>query len=183
MKKLIIIGGAMGTGKTTAAEILVHTVPRSVMLDGDWCWQQGCDWDFGEENRKMVMDHILYLLSGFLHNRRMENVIFSWVLHEPATHRELLDGLAARGCRFEAYDISLLADEAALRQRLETRARQQEERWGTPRDREEEKKLIARTLERMTHYRCLDTRKIDTSNLTPRQTADQIAALAGLSAR
>ena len=38
MKKLYIIGGTMGVGKTTVGQQLKKDLPNSVFLDGDWCW-------------------------------------------------------------------------------------------------------------------------------------------------
>jgi adenylate kinase family enzyme len=38
MKKIYLIGGAMGVGKTTVAQILKTKLSNSVFLDGDWCW-------------------------------------------------------------------------------------------------------------------------------------------------
>lgn len=38
MKKLYIIGGTMGVGKTTVCNILKKRLDMCVMLDGDWCW-------------------------------------------------------------------------------------------------------------------------------------------------
>ena len=62
MKQLILLSGPMGVGKTTAARGLLDVMPRSVMLDGDWCWEQGNHWDFCDRNKEMVMDNICYLL-------------------------------------------------------------------------------------------------------------------------
>ena len=38
MKHLYLIGGPMGVGKTTVCQQLKQTLPYSVFLDGDWCW-------------------------------------------------------------------------------------------------------------------------------------------------
>ena len=38
MKKLIIINGTPGVGKTTICKALNQNVENSVWLDGDWCW-------------------------------------------------------------------------------------------------------------------------------------------------
>ena len=38
MKRLYLIGGTMGVGKTTVSQQLKHDLPNSVFLDGDWCW-------------------------------------------------------------------------------------------------------------------------------------------------
>lgn len=38
MKKLILISGTMGIGKSTITEELSKQTKQSVYLDGDWCW-------------------------------------------------------------------------------------------------------------------------------------------------
>jgi len=57
MKKLIIINGTMGVGKTTTCNLLYKHFDKSIWLDGDWCWMMN-PWDFNEENRKMVKKNI-----------------------------------------------------------------------------------------------------------------------------
>jgi tRNA uridine 5-carbamoylmethylation protein Kti12 len=37
-KKLIIINGVPGVGKSTVSKELHKSLPKSVWLDGDWCW-------------------------------------------------------------------------------------------------------------------------------------------------
>lgn len=38
MKKLYLIGGTMGVGKTTTCQVLKRKLDKSVFVDGDWCW-------------------------------------------------------------------------------------------------------------------------------------------------
>ena len=38
MKRLYLLGGTMGVGKTTVSQQLKQDLPNSVFLDGDWCW-------------------------------------------------------------------------------------------------------------------------------------------------
>ena len=55
---ILAIAGAMGAGKTAAAEQLMAQLKRSVWLDGDWCWQQGRDWHFDEATKAMALDNV-----------------------------------------------------------------------------------------------------------------------------
>lgn len=66
MKSLIFLGGASGTGKTTAALSLVDRLEGSVMLDGDWTAWQGVNWDSCQENIEMQMQNICFMLNNFL---------------------------------------------------------------------------------------------------------------------
>ena len=89
MKQLIIISGPMGVGKTTAARGLLDVLPHSVMLDGDWCWEQGGHYDVCDETKKLVVDNIVHLLRSFLLCSRFESVIFSWVLNTPEAREDI----------------------------------------------------------------------------------------------
>ncbi len=75
-KKLIIVNGAMGVGKTTTCKELNKSLQNSVLLDGDWCWMMN-PFVVNEENKKMVIDNITYLLRGFIRNSTIEYVIFT----------------------------------------------------------------------------------------------------------
>lgn len=175
-----MIGGAMGTGKTTAAEILVNSVPNSVMLDGDWCWQQGCDWHFDQESKEMALRNICFLLESFLKNSHIENVFFAWVLHLSEIHLHIIETLRSYGCEFELFSLSLMLDEDALVKRLEGRSRAEAERQGVPFREAELDALVERTKDRMRCYRDLDTVKINVSQMTPWEVAVKIAEYADI---
>ena len=66
MKKIYLIGGAMGVGKTTVAQILKTKLSNSVFLDGDWCWDSD-PFQVTEETKIMVIDNISHLLNNFIH--------------------------------------------------------------------------------------------------------------------
>ena len=80
-KKLIVINGTMGVGKSAIATALKNELENSVMLDGDWCWMMN-PWKVTEENKKMVEQNIVFLLNQFLSNSSFRYVIFTWVLHK-----------------------------------------------------------------------------------------------------
>lgn len=65
MKRLYMIGGPMGVGKTAACRQLQQLLDRSVFLDGDWCWDAH-PFQVTEETREMVLENISFLLNSFL---------------------------------------------------------------------------------------------------------------------
>ena len=65
VKRLYIIGGAMGIGKTTVCQILKKELPKAAFLDGDWCWDMD-PFQVTEETKAMVMENIVYLLNNFI---------------------------------------------------------------------------------------------------------------------
>ena len=66
-KKLIIINGTMGVGKTTIIKMLYKELENSFWLDGDNCWMMN-PFIVNEENKKMVVDNITYILNSFIKN-------------------------------------------------------------------------------------------------------------------
>ena len=99
-KKLIILRGPMGIGKTTVGEALLKQLPAAAYL-----------------NKEMVLDNIVYLLRGFLHNPNFRYVIFSWVIQEDGILREILRGLEEM--TFELRCYKLVASPDKLLARLE----------------------------------------------------------------
>ena len=65
MKKLILIGGTMGVGKTATSSLLKQKLNQSVFLDGDWCWDMH-PFVVNRETKAMVMNNIVYQLNQFI---------------------------------------------------------------------------------------------------------------------
>ncbi len=112
MKRLIIVNGTMGAGKSTLCEGLLKALPCAVYLDGDWCWRMD-PFIVDEENKAMVLDHIVHLLRGFLTNSHFENVIFCWVIHQEAIFDSILAPLA--DLSFQLEKITLMLSPQQLR--------------------------------------------------------------------
>lgn len=75
MKKLILIGGTMGVGKTATSSLLKQKLNQSVFLDGDWCWDMH-PFVVNRETKAMVMNNIVYQLNQFISCSEIENIIF-----------------------------------------------------------------------------------------------------------
>ena len=115
MKRLYLLGGTMGVGKTTVSQQLKQDLPNSVFLDGDWCWDAD-PFQVTEETKSMVIRNICYLLNSFLHCTAYENIIFCWVMHEQSILDAITNRLDTDNCK--VTKISLTADEINLRNRL-----------------------------------------------------------------
>ena len=162
MKRLILVGGTMGVGKTATARELGKLLPRNVMLDGDWCWQ-ATPFVVTDETRAMVMDNITHLLGNFLRCSAYENVIFCWVMHEQGIIDELLSRLPLDGV--QVHSFSLVCSEEALKSRLSA------DIAAGLRDAD----VIERSLPRLALYEALDTEKVDTTVLSADEAAREIA--------
>lgn len=164
MKKLFMIGGTMGVGKTATCQILKKKLDHAVFLDGDWCWDAD-PFLVNEETKAIVMDNICHLLNNFIRCSAYENVIFCWVMHEQSILEALLSRLDVSDCKVKT--VSLVISPEALAKRLgkdiEAGVRQPD--------------VLARSLNRIPLYQALNTLKIDVSKLTPEEVAERIILL------
>ncbi len=162
MKRLYLIGGTMGVGKTTVCQILKRKLRRAVFLDGDWCWDAD-PFQVNGETKAMVLDNICHVLNNFLHCSSYEHVIFCWVLHEQAIIDEILSRLDMAGCMVRT--ISLVCSREALIGRL-----QKDIEAGLRRA-----DVLERSTARIPLYDVLCTEKLDVSGISPKEAADRIA--------
>lgn len=105
MKKLFLIGGTMGVGKTAVCNELKRLLKNAVFLDGDWCWDAD-PFQITEETKEMVLQNISYLLNRFLHCTAYDNIIFCWVMHEQAIIDTIINSLDIDAC--EVTTVSLV---------------------------------------------------------------------------
>lgn len=158
MKKLIVISGTMGVGKTTTCRELQKILPNNVFLDGDWCWDMQ-PFVVNEETKTMVTQNICFMLNQFLRCSQYENIIFCWVMHEQSIIDAILSDTDTTNCLVKSF--SLIAEEASLKQRLSLEV-----------DRGVRKSdVIERSVARIEKYNLLDTEKIDVSDITAKQAA------------
>lgn len=165
MKKLYLIGGTMGVGKTTVCQILKNKLNNSVFLDGDWCWDMH-PFQVTQETKIMVLENIAFLLNNFIHCPVYEHIIFCWVMHEQEIIDQIMSKLDVTDC--EVVIISLICGKEALKERLRKDVDAGIRTVET----------ISRSFERVSLYERLDTVKVDVSSLSPGQAAEKIMGLA-----
>jgi broad-specificity NMP kinase len=161
MKNLYIIGGTMGVGKTTVSKELKRRLNRSVFLDGDWCWDMD-PFVVNDETKAMVQNNICHTLNNFIHCSVYENIIFCWVLHEQEIIDSLLSQLDVRS--LNVINISLLCREENLRRRIQKDID----------NRLRNRNVLERSVARISLYGRLNTIKVDVSEKTAVDAADEI---------
>ena len=162
MKRLIMINGTMGAGKTAACSELLKMLDHSVFLDGDWCWMMD-PFVVTDETKRMVQGNIVHLLRSFLACSEYENVVFCWVMQYESIMDDLLSKLG--NIDFELYRFTLMVSPKALTARIQ---KDVEDHVRTP-------DVLERSLQRLPLYEKMGTAKIDVSDITARQAAEQIA--------
>ncbi|MBM7616088.1 AAA family ATPase [Alkaliphilus hydrothermalis] len=160
-KKLIVVNGTMGVGKTATCRLLNKKLNNSVWLDGDWCWQIN-PFVVNEENKKMVEDNIQHLLRSYLSNSTLEYVIFNWVIHREDIMDMVLN--MVKDFDFQLFRITLTCSEEALIKRI---SKDVEEGL-----RKEEQ--IEWSLEKLPMYGEQQTIKIDTSDIGVDETVERV---------
>lgn len=151
----------MGVGKTATCRELNKNIANSVWLDGDWCWMIN-PFVVNDENKNMVINNITYLLKSFLINSSLEYIIFDWVIHTEDIYNLILAPL--KELEFEVIKITLSCSEEILKKRIE------ESIQFNRRD-------VNKSLAYLQLYERMSTLKIDTTDLSIRQTVDRIIAL------
>lgn len=160
MKKLILLGGTMGVGKTAVCRLLSQQLAPSVWLDGDWCWMMN-PFVVNDENKAMVMGNIHALLRSFLQNSSLEYILFCWVLHEQSIWDDVLQGLPLEDA--QVVEIALTCSPEALRQHFEADGR--------------DLARVEASQARLPLYGRLRARQVDTTDLTLEQAAQRVREL------
>lgn len=163
-KKLIIINGVMGVGKTTISKALYKKLDNSFWLDGDNCWMMN-PFEVTDENKFMVLDNISYILNNFIKNSKSKYIIFNWVIHTEDIMKDILNKIDSSNV--DVYKITLMCSKENLINRIN-----KDIKLGL---RYEDN--IKRSLDRLELYNKMDTIKIDTSNKSIEDIVDEIKVI------
>jgi len=155
LKKLVLLGGPTGVGKTTALKRLQGRFDRSAILDADDVWRVGRELAI-PENRNIAIQNVTATMRGYF-DANCQIGIVSWVFAKPELYQPVMDALTSSVNSIQM--LYLVSDPETLEARLKER--------GQP-DR------IDYALGRLALINSLPFTKIDTTNLTPEQVADRI---------
>ncbi|WP_294392617.1 AAA family ATPase [uncultured Clostridium sp.] len=167
-KKLIIINGTMGVGKTTVSRSLYKNLARSFWLDGDSCWHMN-PFIVNEENKNMVIENICFILNNFIKNSLADYIIFNWVIQTDEIMNFVLDNLNLKNT--EVYKITLMCSEEYLVQRIIKDIG----------DGIRSSESIKRSLDNLKLYNRMDTIKVNTDNKSIDSVVQEIIEIVGSS--
>ena len=119
-KKLIIINGPPGIGKTTTCKKLQILLQRSVWLDGDWCWMSN-PWTVTEETKRMAENNMAFLLNSFLNCSEYEFILYSWIFRSDELFGIIFNKMKSND--FMLYKYTLTCSQDAFLKRLEDAGR------------------------------------------------------------
>jgi broad-specificity NMP kinase len=157
LKKLIVINGAMGVGKTSICKKLNKRLMNSAWLDGDWCMMMN-PLNFTETNQKMFLDNIYHVLNNYLSNPAFEYILFSWVIPREDMIKYLIKKLS--GNCFEIERVTLLCADNQLKERMLMAGR--------------DEATIEKSMLYQEEFKKTDTIKVDTTELSVLETVSEV---------
>ena len=162
MKRLILVCGANGIGKSTACKHLVEIFPASAYIDSDYCRYMN-PFSFSQEEVDVVVSNISNMMINFFRLATINNVIFQYGFHgvRKQIFKEILLQLDKNGIVYEFCPVILVCslEENIRRMRNDNR------------DAERIDRAIANT---RAIYDELDYPRIDVTQLSPQKTAGKI---------
>ena len=120
-KRLIVISGAMGSGKSAVTHYLSRTLPKAVRLEADWLWDAH-PYVVNAETKGLVTRNCAFVLNSFIHCGEYENIVFNWA----AFKQEMLDGVLSqldlRHVDIHIYVLDISEEELMKHLRLDVQA-------------------------------------------------------------
>lgn len=168
MKKLIVLFGPNGVGKSTAAKALMERCPATAYVDADWCRSIN-PFEFTPGTKQTVTENLHCLLRNDLRCPDIRTVVWTYSLHgeRQAIYEEIIRRLLSDKLDFQLYPIVL---KCSMEENLRRCA-------SDGRDREPTERGILNTF---ALYDDMDFPILDTTDLTPEETASKVLALAQL---
>ena len=162
MKKLILVCGANGVGKSTACKALTKKLPKSAFIDSDYCRYMN-PFSFTNEEINIVVSNISTMMINYFRCSSIENIIFQYGFHgvRKQIFASILNKITQNGIEYLFCPIILFCE-------LEENIRRMRNDY---RDEERIQRAIEKT---RSIYGEHDYPKIDTTLLSAEDTAERM---------
>jgi len=160
VKKIVMIAGPAGVGKTTVCQKLFKAINGCAWLDGDWCWMVNPYPGKTDEQKAYSLESFGRIIDGYFNDENTNIVFFSWLIQYDFMFELVTEKISYK--TYEIVKIALVCDEKAYVQRLKDGNRS-------------ENKI--NNLDDMEKYRSLNANVIDTTDLSVCDTVDKIMSL------
>jgi len=160
MKKLVMIAGPAGVGKTTVCQRLFREIHGCAWLDADWCWMVNPYPGKTPAQKQYAQKTFGRILDGYFGDANTETVLFSWLMHADFMFDLVTDEIGYTG--YELVKIVLVCEQEEYIRRL-IRGDRSENKVHNPDD--------------MRKYRLLDANIVDTTGLSVDETVGRIKKL------
>ena len=116
-KRLIVVNGPMGVGKTAVCRQLVRLCAPAAFLDGDWCWMLE-PFTVTPHTKELVLSNIAHMLESYGRCPACRTVVFCWVMQAPREGRAQ-QGLCRAHMRGSVRRLCAVAQRLYAAQRAE----------------------------------------------------------------
>ncbi|MCH5184201.1 MAG: hypothetical protein J1E00_08505 [Oscillospiraceae bacterium] len=165
MKKLVVLVGPNGVGKSTTAEIFMKQHPKCAYVEADACRAMN-PFPLTPATKKTVIENIYCLFKNYLLCVDIETIVFPYGFH--GERKEIFDTVIRRlidnGITFEMITIVL---KCSLEENIKRAV-------ANGRDKERVERGIKNTFR---FYDGFNEISIDTTNLSPKQVVNQIQTI------
>ena len=112
MKKLVMIAGPAGVGKTTVCKTLFSATKNSAWLDADWCWMVNPYPGKTEAQKRYAERAFGYILDGYLEDEGTTHIFFSWLMHGDFMFDLVTDQIKHKN--YELHKFVLVCEDAKV---------------------------------------------------------------------
>ena len=126
VKKICLINGPMGVGKTTVGKHIADTNPGTAFIDGDWCLDIH-PFVGNRETKAMAVDNLLHLTSNYLSCSECNMIVIVWLMDDQWVLDSLLSGLSSLEADVRSVTLTCTASELERRWTSDTSCE-----WRTP---------------------------------------------------
>ena len=161
-KKLVMIAGPAGVGKTAVCKVLFGQIEGCAWLDADWCWMVNPYIGKTTEQKRYAEGAFGYLLNGYLADDNTKVILFCWLMHSDFMFDLVTDRLDGAG--YDLVKIALICtDRTIYVERMKKDGRRQEQ--------------IAQDVD-MAQFARLDAHVIDVAHMSVAEVAARITDIA-----
>lgn len=125
MKKLILVTGAPGVGKSTLCKELFCSINGCAWLDSDWCWMINPWIPKTSEEKIFVEGSFSRILRGYLENNDIHTVLFSWVMSSTSMFDLITKPLS--NMSLDIRKIALICDKDQYIERMKSDGRRDDQ--------------------------------------------------------
>ncbi len=168
MKRLVLVIGPNGTGKSTACKALIEHLPMSAYIDSDYCRYMN-PFSFTSEEIDVVVSNITTIMINYFRLSTIKNIIFPYGFH--GVRKQIFDRILNRLDESNiSYALCPILLECSLEENI---SRMQKD----GRDAERILSAIQKTREIYHQY---NYPRLDTTYLTPEETAEAMVRILDL---
>ena len=110
-KKVVILNGSMGVGKTAVGKCIADKIPGTAFIDGDWCMDIH-PFIGSHETKAMAVDNILHMIDNYNKCSACKMIVLVWLMDDSKVYESIADGINRIG--LDINSVTLICDTETL---------------------------------------------------------------------